>query len=75
MLSNFTTHLELNFVFFELTDDANIDAADVAAVMKERGIVMIAYPSDPKKFRLVTHYWINRESVETVLTVLEEILQ
>lgn len=63
-----------NFVFFELTDEATIDSSALAEALKERNIVMIAYPTEPNKFRLVTHYWISRERVEQVLEAIKDTL-
>ena len=63
-----------NFVFFELNSEAKVDSTTLANALKERNIIMIAYPTAPNKFRLVTHYWITRERVEQVIEAIQDIL-
>jgi threonine aldolase len=63
-----------NFVFFELTEGAKVDSDGLVAAMRERKILITGYPSIKGRFRLVTHYWINRERVHQVIDAMKAVL-
>lgn len=63
-----------NFVFFELTEDSKLDSEAFVAAMRERKILITGYPNPRGKFRLVTHYWINRERVQQVIDTMKSVL-
>jgi threonine aldolase len=62
-----------NMVFFSLTDNVQLSAAEVATQLKERHNVWIGARS-ARAFRAVTHYWVDREAVNLLLAGLREIL-
>ena len=64
-----------NFVFFYLDEDAPIQPTDFEAQLKSRGIYISGYPGDVRRYRLVTHYWITREKIDTVTQVMNELLK
>jgi threonine aldolase len=51
-----------NMVFFNLSPKAKASAPEVEERLKKDGILVSA--SGPRRFRLVTHYWIDDKSVE-----------
>lgn len=62
-----------NMVFFSLTDDVPMSAGDVAQQLRERHNVWIGARS-ARSFRAVTHYWVDREAADLLLSGLREIL-
>lgn len=67
------TSQNTNFVFFEL-DEAKMSTEAFVAAMRERKILITGYPNTRGKFRLVTHYWINRERVQEVIGAMQAVL-
>lgn len=63
-----------NFVFVELTPSAPFGADELARRLKPQGILINGYPNEPL-IRFVTHYWITRETINTLTAVLKETLQ
>lgn len=63
-----------NFVFFWLEEDARLSPKELAATLKEHNILMSPYPGYERKFRCVTHYWITRQRIDTVLDTLRNVL-
>jgi threonine aldolase len=63
-----------NFVFFYLNEDAPLQPSEFEAQLKAHGIYISGYPGDVRRYRLVTHYWIQRETVNTVTQVIHELL-
>jgi len=62
-----------NMVFCSLADDVPMDATQVAAALAERG-VRVGVVS-PRRFRLVTHYWIEDEDVPQAVDAFCEALR
>ncbi|XWX04546.1 low-specificity L-threonine aldolase [Aggregatilineales bacterium SYSU G02658] len=62
-----------NFVLVDLTPSAPFSADELARRLKLRGILISGYPNEPR-IRLVTHYWITRESIDTLTAALKEAL-
>ncbi len=61
-----------NILYFSLSDDCPLDGAGLAAALDARGILL---PNrGPRSFRVVTHYWIDDQDVEQVLSAMYEIL-
>jgi threonine aldolase len=61
-----------NIFYFSLTEASPWDGAELAAELKARGILL---PNrGPRSFRVVTHYWVSDEDVQTVLDAMREIL-
>lgn len=61
-----------NMVFFNLTDDIKWSVEQIAAEMKKRGVLVDW--AGPRRFRLVTHYWVDDAGVERALQAFQETL-
>lgn len=61
-----------NMVFFRLKDHVAASERAVESRLKERGILVNA--TGPRRFRLVTHYWITDAAVEETVAALEAAL-
>jgi len=61
-----------NMVFFQLMDAVTPSEKEVVALLKERGILV--NPTGPRRFRLVTHYWINDAAIDKTVAELAAIL-
>ena len=61
-----------NMVYMNLSDDVKLSAAQVAERMKVYGVLLDADAS--RRFRLVTHYWIDDERVEKTISAFREVL-
>jgi threonine aldolase len=62
-----------NMVYFNLSDDVRLNAEQVSVEMGKRGVVV--GPEDEKRFRLVTHYWIDDAAVNKTVSAFREVLQ
>jgi threonine aldolase len=62
-----------NMVFFELSPDTRLDTRQLVNGLKERGVAIGA--AGARRFRLVTHYWINDQAVETTVAAFGDVLQ
>ncbi len=51
-----------NMVFFSLSDSVGLTVEQIEQKMKEHGILV--HSTGPRRFRLVTHYWIDDSAVE-----------
>jgi threonine aldolase len=61
-----------NMVFMNLNDDVPQSAAEVAEKMKARGVLVGV--SGARRFRLVTHCWIDDKGVETAVAAFGDVL-
>jgi len=61
-----------NMVFMNLAEDVDMSAAQVAEKMQARGV--LAGVSGARRFRLVTHCWIDDESVEQAVAAFNDVL-
>ncbi|RPH59367.1 MAG: low-specificity L-threonine aldolase [Chloroflexi bacterium] len=61
-----------NMVFFNLADSAKVTAEQIEEEMKERGILVHA--TGARRFRLVTHYWIDDAAVEKTVEGLKQVI-
>ncbi len=61
-----------NMVFFNLTDSVTLTAEQIEARMQERGILVHA--TGKRRFRLVTHYWIDDTAVEKTIDAFKAVL-
>ncbi len=64
--------VRINMVLLRLTDDIQFTAYEVEDRLREKGIDIGA--RDSRSFRLVTHYWIDGDDVERVVSAFREIL-
>jgi threonine aldolase len=61
-----------NMVYLNLADDVKLDSKQICEKAQSTGILLD--PENPRRFRLVTHYWIDDSSVEKTITTFREIL-
>ena len=61
-----------NMVFMDLAEDVPISATEVAERMKEHGVLVGV--AGARRFRLVTHFWIDNESVERAIAAFSDVL-
>jgi len=61
-----------NMVYFTLADSLKLNASQTAEKMKEHGVLVD--PDDWRRFRLVTHYWVDDEAVEKTISAFEKVL-
>jgi threonine aldolase len=61
-----------NMVYLNLSEDVKLSAVQVAERMKKYGILLDADTS--RRFRLVTHYWIDDEKVQKTIAAFREVL-
>jgi len=61
-----------NMVFFRMKESIRTSEKEVEAQLKTRGILVHA--TGPRRFRLVTHYWIDDSAVDTAVEAFAEIL-
>jgi threonine aldolase len=64
---------QTNMVYFNLAPGAKLTAAEVAERMRPRGIILDW--EGPRRFRLVTHYWIAPKDIEKVVAAFREVLR
>ena len=61
-----------NMIYFDLADGARMNAFQVTEKMKERGILLD--PDTDRRFRLVTHYWIDDAAVGKIVEAFVKVL-
>jgi len=61
-----------NMIYFTLADSVKLNASQAAEKMKEHGILVD--PDDQRRFRLVTHYWIDDNAVERAVSAFKKVL-
>jgi threonine aldolase len=61
-----------NMVFFHLAEEVPFSAQEVAARLKERGVLVGAVGA--RQFRAVTHYWVDDEGIERAIAAFAEVL-
>jgi threonine aldolase len=62
-----------NMVFFNLTDEIKLSVEQIMDEMKKRGCLVDW--AGPRRFRLVTHYWVDDAGVEKTLQGFKEVLK
>jgi len=61
-----------NMVYFNLSEDVEFDTAYVTERVKEFGVLVS--PEDARRFRLVTHYWIDDAGVDLTVKAFQNAL-
>ena len=61
-----------NMVFISLTSKVQMSAPEIEEMLKNRGILVSA--TDQRRFRLVTHYWIDDSAINKTVDSFAEIL-
>jgi threonine aldolase len=64
---------QTNMVFPSLADDCKFSAADVAKKLSDKGIKIGVIGE--KKFRMVTHYWIDDAAIEKTVAAMRQALR
>ena len=54
-----------NMVYFDLLDEVKLSVNQIVEEMKKRGVLVDW--AGPRRFRLVTHYWVDDAGVERTL--------
>lgn len=62
-----------NMVYFNLADQVKKNAEQVSIELKKYGVIV--GPEDEKRFRLVTHYWVDDTAVDRTVSAFREVLQ
>jgi threonine aldolase len=62
-----------NMVYLQFTKDAPINAPELAQMCSEKGIKLSTL--GPRRMRLVVHYWINDQAIDTVVGAFEQALK
>ncbi len=62
-----------NMIFCNLRQHVAMNAAQVVAVLAQYGVKVGA--TGPRRFRLVTHYWVDDAGVEQTLKAFQEVLK
>ena len=62
-----------NMVYFDLLDDVQLSVDQIIDEMKERGVLVDW--AGPRRFRLVTHYWVDDAGVDRSLKAFGEVLK
>jgi threonine aldolase len=60
-----------NMIFGNLANHISLDASEIAQLFKDKGILVGV--TGQRRFRFVTHYWINGEMVRKIIQVWKEI--
>lgn len=61
-----------NMVYFNLLDEVTLSVDQIIDKMKKRG-VLVDWAA-PRRFRLVTHYWVDDAGVEKAISAFREVL-
>jgi threonine aldolase len=61
-----------NMVFFDLADSVRLGTAEIEAAMKKRGVLVES--SGRRRFRFVTHYWIDDVGVKKAVAAMRELI-
>ena len=61
-----------NMIYFNLAEHVGENAQQVTEKMKNHGVLLD--PDGRRRFRLVTHYWIDDEAVEKVVHAFGQVL-
>jgi len=62
-----------NMVYFDLKDEVKLSVDEIVNEMKKRGVLVDW--AGPRRFRLVTHYWVDDAAVEKTVKALSEVLK
>jgi threonine aldolase len=61
-----------NMVFFDVADSVKLTVSEIEAEMKKRGVLID--DSGKRRFRFVTHYWIDDAAVEKTIAALKQVI-
>lgn len=63
---------QTNMVYLELTPQVPLEARQVAGSLREQGVLVGVV--GPRRFRLVTHYWIDNKAVEEAAAAFARVM-
>lgn len=63
-----------NFVFMALRDDAKVSPEELKRILREDYKILISAYNKDDRIRLVTHFWIDRPAIDTVIQAMKNIL-
>jgi len=61
-----------NMVYLNLSEDVSVDAHQITQKMRDLGVLVD--PENARRFRLVTHYWIDDRAVEHTISAFQQTL-
>lgn len=61
-----------NMIYFNLKDEVKLSVDEIISEMKKRGVLVDW--AGPRRFRLVTHYWVDDAGVEKTVKAFGEVL-
>lgn len=61
-----------NMVFFDVSEDVGLTAYEISTKLKEKG-VLVGTPEE-RRFRLVTHYWIDDQSILKTIEIFKDVM-
>ncbi len=61
-----------NMVYFDLLDEVQLSVKQIAEEMKKRGVLVDW--AGPRRFRLVTHYWVDDAGVKKTLEAFTQVM-
>ena len=62
-----------NMLYFDLADTVRLSTTQIEKKLEEHGV--LAHSSGPRRFRLVTHLWINDSDVDATIAAFKEVLE
>ncbi len=62
-----------NMVYFDIKDDVKLSVDQIISEMKSRGILVDW--AGPRRFRLVTHYWVDDAGVDKTVEAFVEVIK
>jgi acetylornithine/succinyldiaminopimelate/putrescine aminotransferase len=60
-------------IFLSLAEHVPLEASEVAARLAQSGVLVGAI--DTRRFRLVTHYWVDDRGVDRAVAAFEQVMQ
>jgi threonine aldolase len=61
-----------NMIYMNLSDDVKLNSMQITEKMKDLGVLLDG--ENARRFRLVTHYWIDDEAVDCVIDAFKRVL-
>jgi len=61
-----------NMIYINLSADSKINMEQLGKNMKDLGVLLDVF--DPRRLRLVTHYWVDDESVEKSIVAFQKVM-
>jgi len=62
-----------NMVYLNLASDVKVDAAKIIDIASKQGVLLDC--ENARRFRLVTHYWVDDKAVDKVIQVFKTAME